>query len=369
MDTTDSDIHFDGDGICNHCRAYDAIAARYIFTGEYAKKELDRIVNEIKSASKNKDYDCVIGLSGGADSSYSTYWAHKLGLRVLVVHVDNGWNSEVAVRNIERIVKKLNMDLYTHVIDWEEFKDLQLAFLRASVLDVEVLTDNAISAVLSEITDKRKIRYLLKGSNVATEGIMPPSWSYSKIDSRNIKAIHSRFGKKEINTYPIIGPFKHKIYYPYFKRIRSVNVLNYVPYVKKDAIAVLEKEFDWKYYGDKHYESIFTRFYHAYILPTKFNIDTRKPHLSTLIASGQMTRNQALEILQKDPYTPEELREEKEYIISKLGLTEEEFDDIMNLPVKFHWDYPSYRKLRIFAIKMATMLGIRQARHSSTYKL
>jgi N-acetyl sugar amidotransferase len=369
MDTTDPEIRFDGNGICNHCRAYDTIAAKYLFTGEEAKRKLNQIVDEIRKAGKDNEYDCLIGLSGGLDSSYLAYWANKLGLRPLAVHFDNGWNSEVAVRNIEKIVKKLGWSLYTYVVDWEEFKDLQLAFLRASVVDIEMVTDNANNAVLNKVANEKNIKYNLKGANVVTEALMARLWNYSKIDTRNIKAIHKRFGKKKLKTYPMIGPFKHKIYYPFIKKIRRVSILNYVPYIKKDAIAVLEEEFDWKIYGDKHCESIFTRFFQGYILPTKFSIDRRKAYLSNLICSGQMMRGDALNIMKNDPYTPEELQEEKEYVLSKLGLSEREFEEIMNLPIKSHWDYPSFQVLRTLWHKIANLLGVREVRQSSASSL
>lgn len=338
MDTTDPDIEFDEKGICNHCRHYEEVANKTFISSQEREKKLQLIVNEIKEYGKNKKYDSIIGLSGGADSSFAAFNAKKLGLRPLAVHVDNGWNSEISVKNIENIVQKLNFDLYTHMIDWEEFKDLQLSFIKSGVVDIEMLTDHAIEAFMFKMAKEKRIRYIISGRNNATESIMPGSWSYSKWDSRNIKAIHKRFGHKKINKIPIYG---------FFGKIEArlkftpVSLLNYIDYNKQNAMRILQKELDWQDYGGKHYESIFTKFYQCYILPRKFNIDKRKGHLSALICSGQITREQALKEMKKPICSSEEFQEEKAYVIKKLGLSNKEFEEILKLPVKSHLDYPN----------------------------
>lgn len=348
MDTTDRDIEFDEHGVCNYCRYYDEVASKNLFLGEEGKKKLNQIVDEIKEYGKNKDYDCLLGLSGGVDSSFVAYYAKKLGLRALVVHLDNGWNSETSVRNIENIVSKLDFDLYTYVIDWDEFKDLQLSFLKASVIDIEMVSDHAIRSTLFRVSKEKKIKYILRGGNVATEAILPWSWRYLKQDIRNIKGIHKIFGRKKIKTFPKHG-LATLLMAKYSKRYRFIDLLNYIDYDRSRAIDILKKELDWKYYGKKHYESIITKFYQGYILPTKFNVDKRKCHFSSLICSGQMTREQALEELKKPVYDPDEQQNDKEYVVKKLGLTGEEFENLMKLPVKSHLDYPNnqwiYKKL------------------------
>lgn len=344
MDTTDCDIQFDENGICNHCRYYDKVASKGLFSGQEGETKLQQIADEIKENGKDKDYDCILGLSGGVDSSLVAYHANRLGLRPLAVHFDNGWNSEISVRNVEKIVQKLNLDLHTYVMDWEEFRDLQLSFLKASVLDIEMLTDHAIIATMFDLARKNGIKYMLIGTNVVTESILPKSWSYAKWDIRNIKAIQKRFGQKRIDKFPTCGLLKTMVT-KRIGKIHFVEILNYVDYNKQKAIEILEDRFGWQYYGGKHYESIFTKFYQAYILPTKFNIDKRKAHLSNLICSGQITRNQAIEEMKKALYDPEELREDKEYILKKLCLTDEEFNAIMKLPVRSHLDYPNGQRV------------------------
>ncbi len=349
MDTTDPDIEFDSDGICNHCKQYYSCAANLLFSGKEGEARLQQIAGEIKKHGKAKEYDCILGLSGGVDSSFVAYHAKRLGLRPLAVHLDNGWDTEVAIRNIENIVEKLDLHLYTYRTNWEEFRDLQLSFLKASVIDIEMLTDHAIKATLFNVAKEKRIKYILGGENLVSEGILPKAWRYDKGDIKNIKAIHDRFGQKRISTFPIHGLFREVI----TRRIRNIhqiNILNYVRYNKQEGIKTLEREFDWRNYGGKHCESIFTRFYQKFVLPQKFNVDKRKAHLSTLICSGQITRWEALQELNKALYEPKELQEETEYVLSKLGLSEEEFSRIMNLPVRSHLDYPNgqwqYKQLR-----------------------
>jgi N-acetyl sugar amidotransferase len=342
MDTSDPDIKFNSEGICNHCIEYDHLHKNYFpVSSEDKAKKLELTVRKIKEHGKGREYDCIIGLSGGIDSTYVAYMVKKLGLRPLAVHLDNGWNSELAVKNIENIVKKLDMDLYTYVIDWEEFRDMQVSYLKASVIDTEVLTDHAVRAILYRLANKHGLKYILNGKNYVSEAILPISWISDKNDLKNIISIQKRFGNKKIKTFPQLGLLRLN----YFKHIKGINYipfLNYIDYVKSDAQKILQNELEWRDYGGKHRESIFTKFFQAYILPVKFNIDKRKAHLSTLICSEQITREEALAELAKPLYQPLELQDEKDYIIKKLQLTHEQFEEIMQRKPKAFTDYPSY---------------------------
>jgi N-acetyl sugar amidotransferase len=338
MDTSDPEISFDASGVCNHCRNYDETLKTQSISGEEGRLQLVRIAEMIKGDGVGKPYDCIIGVSGGVDSTYLAYIVKKLGLRPLAVHLDNGWDSELAVQNIENVLKKLHIELYTFVIDWEEFKDLQLAFLKASTPDSEIPTDHAIFSLLYQLADKFKIRYVLPGFNGRTESHLPKAWSQGHYDWKYIKSIHKRFGKVPLTTFPH-ATFFGLVWYRLSQR--WISVLNYVDYVKKDAMKILEKELDWKYYGGKHYESIYTRFYQGYILPKKFGFDKRRTHLSSLICSGEITREEALEELKKETYPLELQKQDREYVIKKLGITETEFEEIMSLPLRSYSDYPS----------------------------
>ena len=335
------DIEFDENGVCNYCRAYDKNSSGILFNEDLKEKKLEEIVKRIKAEGIGRPYDCVLGISGGVDSSYLAFMASKLDLRILVVHYDNGWNSGLAVKNIENIVNKLNLDLYTYVNDWYEYRDLQLAFLKASVIDIELITDHAIVAALYLVARRYKIKNILFGDNHATESILPPSWYHWKNDLLNIRAIHRKFGTIPLKTYPVIN-FYNRLLIDYFRNTNFISLLNYMDYDKEKAKKTMIEEVGWSDYGGKHFESIFTRFYQGYILPVKFGVDKRKAHFSSLILAGQMTRAEALEELKTNPYTPEQAREDKEYVIKKFGLTAEEFENIMKLPVKSHYDYPSY---------------------------
>ena len=336
MDTSDPQITFDEKGVCNHCQLYDS-QAQYIFSEE----KLKEVVVKVKKQSKGKEYDCLIGLSGGVDSCMSAYLAKKAGLNPLAVHVDNGWNSEVSQSNLERTLRKLDIDLFTHVIDWEEFKDLQKSFLWASVPNIDYPYDHAILACLFNKAAEMGLQYIIYGTNITTEFIMPREWGYNSWDLKHLRAIHNRFGKIKIETSPTISLWKLG-YYSLVKRIRIFRILDYVNYNKSEAKEFLKKQFDWKDYGGKHCESIYTRFFVGYVLPEKFGFDRNRAWMSTLILSGQKTRDEALEELAKGFYSSEkELKEEKDYVIKKLGISDEEFKRIMALPVKRHTDYPN----------------------------
>lgn len=340
MDTTDPDIEFDANGICNHCRRYYELASKNLFPGEEGERKLKEIVTKIKEDRKNKKYDCILGLSGGLDSSYVAYLAIKFGLRPLFVHLDNGWNSEISETNVEKIVEKTNFDIYRYEIDWEEFKDLQRSYIKASVVDIEVLTDHALAAFIYKFAAKRGIKFILSGGNFATESIMPKSWNYIKADAKNIKAIQKRFGTREIKSVPLLSILKRG-YYKRILGIKTIKVLNYIEYNRSEAMKILEKEFDWKYYGKKHYESIFTRFYQGYILPGKFGIDKRRAHLSNLICSGQITRQEAIEEMKGEIYPAGLLEKDKEFVLNKLGFSEEEFEKLMQEKPRSHLDFPN----------------------------
>jgi N-acetyl sugar amidotransferase len=348
MDTTDPDILFDNNGYCNHCtNAIKKLNEIYFIDSVIKKRRLEEIVEKIKKEGRGKKYDCIIGLSGGVDSSYLAYVVVKeLGLHPLAVHLDNGWNSELAVMNIHNIVNELGLDLYTHVIDWEEFKDLQKAYLKASVIDLEVLSDNAIVIAIHRVLKKYSLNYFLIGFNQAAESIMPSSWLYSpKYDSLNIRSIYKKFGSGlKLKTYPLLNFIKY-LHYRFFDKSRSINILDMVHYDKNEAISILEDELDWRNYGGKHYESKITRFYQSYILPQKFGVDKRKAHLSSLICSKQISREEAIFELEEPLYQTEMLREDKEYFLKKLELSEKEFDSIMEQSPIPHFAYGAYNKI------------------------
>ena len=331
---------FDDKGICNNCRNFEALAKKTLWISRNRNnKKLKDILSTIKKVRGRSGYDCILGLSGGADSSYLAYMAHAWGLHPLVVHFDNGWNSEIAVKNIHAIVNKLGYDLYTYVIDWDEFRDIQLAYVKASVIDLEVPTDHFIYATLYEIAQKRGIKYILDGNNIATE--FPGGswkWNYSKIDLINLLNIHKKFGTIKLRKFPKLGLFQ-RLYYQHIARIKTVYLLNYVDYNKKKAKETLKKELGWKDYGGKHYESIFTRFYQGYMLPKKFNIDKRRIHFSNLIWSGQMTRREALRELKKPTYSKRDQELDKTYVLKKFGLHSEEFEKMMRAPIVPHEVY------------------------------
>jgi N-acetyl sugar amidotransferase len=356
MDTSDPDITFDDAGVCSHCRAYDAFVAGLPGLEERSR-ELDRIIAEVKEEGRGKEYDCILGLSGGVDSSYAAYISKQLGLRPLVVHFDSGWNSEIAVKNIENIVRKLGYDLYTHVVDWEEMKDLQLAYLRASVINADIPQDYAFISALYELAGRKGIRYFISGYNYQSEFILPRKWVYDTRDLCNLKAIHKRFGKRPLKKYPLMSQLTY-IYHRLTKK--KVDLLYYMDYNKLDAMRLLERELDWRYYGGKHYESVWTKFYQAYYLPTKFGIDKRRAHLSSLVVSGQMSREAAMAELGEELYPPDQLRNDIEYICRKLDISRAEFDEIMAAPVRSHFDFPTDRHIQTlirFGKRIKELLG------------
>jgi N-acetyl sugar amidotransferase len=345
MDTTDTKIVFDENGVCNHCHDYEERKKKFITNPKI--KTLEEIIQKVKDAGKGRKYDCIVGISGGIDSSYVAYLAKQWNLKVLLVHLDNGWDSELAVKNVENIVNKTGFDLYTVVINWEEFKDLQRSFFKADVIDLELLSDHAIYATVYKLTRKYGIKYLLSGENFETEAIMPSSWNWRKSDSMNIKAIHKIYGEKKLKTFPFMGTIKKTIY-QYAKIAQSIPVLDYIDYNKESVMSILESEMGWKYYGGKHYESIFTRFYQGYILPKKFNVDKRKAHHSTLINSKQMSREDALKDLKNEIYPLALQEEDFELVCKKLNFSHGEMGQYIKRAPKKHLDYNSDEKIAKF---------------------
>ena len=352
MDTSDPWIEFDEQGVSNHVRGYEEWEKKLKLSPSGAVTALSNMVDMLKKEGKGKEYDCIMGLSGGVDSSYLSYYATKiLGLRPLVVHVDTGWNSELAVNNIQSIVQKLNLDLHTLVIDWEEIRDLQLSFFKASIANLDVPQDHAFLGSLHQEAKKYGIKYILSGGNMSTEFILPNAWGYDASDPLHVTSIHNKFGSVKLKSYPLFKNYKKLFYYPYFKGMKILRPLDCIEYNKQEAKDFLIKELGWRDYGGKHYESKFTKFFQAYYLPTKFGFDKRKAHLSSLIVSGQMTREEALEELKLPLYDPTELEEDKIYFAKKLGISMDEFESIMNLPPKFYTDYGNSEKLYSFLKK------------------
>lgn len=347
MDTSDPEITFDEHGVCNHCHAFSALASGGL---QHPPEALNQLVRGIKEAGAGNDYDCVIGISGGVDSTYVAYEVKRLGLRPLAVHLDNGWDSELAIHNIQQALSTLGIDLVTRVLEWDAFRRLQVAFLRASVPDAEIPTDHAIMATLYEEASRRGIRYILSGVNVATEAILPRRWTYGVHDWRYISEIHRRFSGTPLSRFPHVSRLRLD-YFSKLRRIRVVALLDYLPYVKSEAMAVLERELGWRPYAGKHYESIYTRFFQGYILPVKFGIDKRKAHLSTLINAGQMTRDEALRLLEENEYlNGGQAAQDRVYVVKKLGLTEAEFDEIMRARAKSYLDYPNHMNQPVYRV-------------------
>ncbi len=351
----DKSIEFNEQGICNHCLRYDELLSSRVFKGQEASNELAKLVSKIKKTGEGKEYDCIVGVSGGVDSTYVAYLTKQLGLRPLAIHFDNGWNSELAVKNIERVLKKLNIDLVTYVIDWDEFKDLQLSFLKASTPDGEIPTDHAIYALLWREAIKHNIKHIISGMNFTTESISVPDWSYGHSDWRYIKSVHKQFGSVKLKTYPHYN-FLYLFYVNFIRRVRSVSILNYVDYNKDEVMALLQDKLGWVYYGGKHHESIYTRFYQGYILPKKFNVDKRYGHLSDLINAGQIEKEQALQEVKEEPYPVELQKQDIEYVGKKLGLSESEFSNIMQSKVKSYRDYPNSYEFVQFLRKLVNKL-------------
>ncbi|PKM19384.1 MAG: N-acetyl sugar amidotransferase [Gammaproteobacteria bacterium HGW-Gammaproteobacteria-15] len=339
LDTSDSDITFDNEGVCNYCNNFAALMSNSL-SGQEANEYLIETVKKIK-ASRKGEYDCIVGMSGGVDSTYVAYLAKQHGLNPLAVHIDAGWNSEIAVKNIESATNRLGIDLETIVVNWKEVRDLQRAYFKASVPNCDVPQDHAFMAGIYNLAAKYGIQYIISGHNNVTEFILPPSWGYDSGDLNNLIDIHSKYGEVKLKTYPRLSLFKKIIYYRYFKNLKSLRILNYVSYDKENVKKFIADNLGWKDYGGKHFESRFTKFFQSYYLPIKFGFDKRRAHLSNLIASGQISREDALRELENLPYNQTEIMEDTEYFIKKLGFSEDEWQEIMESRPRRHTDFKS----------------------------
>lgn len=342
MDTTDPDITFDAGGVCNHCHTYERLVASTVRSGAEGERQLAAAVDTIRRDGVGKAYDCAIGISGGVDSTFVAYQVKALGLRPIAVHLDNGWDSEIAATNISAALRTLGIDLETLVIDWEEFKDIQLAFLRAGVPDCEIPSDHAIVASVNNVAAQHRIRHTIWGYNTRTETHLPKAWSRGHLDWGYIKGIHRQFGTGRTRTFPHLNFMGSLGLF----RAANLNLLDYIDYVKADAMTLLQRDLGWRSYGGKHHENIYTRWYQGWFLPTRFGYDKRKTHLSSLICSGQITRDTAREELLQPAYRLELQRADTEYVIKKFALTPEGFTAIMDAPRRSFHDYASYAKLR-----------------------
>jgi N-acetyl sugar amidotransferase len=356
MDTSDPDIEFDVGGRCNHCRACAGRLAEV--EGLRASGAIEQAVAEITRNGQGRRYDCIVGLSGGVDSSYLAYEAVALGLRPLAIHLDNGWDSEPATHNIHHLVRSLGLDLHTHVVDWPEFRDIQVAFFKADVIDIEMITDHAINALACDLALKHGVRHILTGVNTATESILPSAWVHSKTDRRNLRSIHRAHGTRPLKTLPTASTLRVR-YLRAFRGIRMLNLLDLVHYNKRAAIETLRDSLGWTTYGGKHNESTFTRFYQQYILPKKFGVDKRRAHLSSLICSNQVTRDQALGELDQPTYDPAIIEADIAYVAKKLGMSRSEFDEYIARPPRSHYEYHSDQSYLRALSTMKRKLGLR----------
>lgn len=360
MDTSDTIIKFNTDGICDHCitfeqKIYPAWESKLI-----NRNELEFLTQKIKKSSQNNEFDCIIGMSGGIDSSYLTYIAKvKLGLNPLVFHVDAGWNSQIAVNNIEKLVDTLNLELFTEVINWEEMKDLQLSFFKSGVPHIDTPQDHAFFATMYKFASKYNIKYILTGANYSTECIRNPlEWMYYQSDSKQLSDIHKKFGSVKLNTFPTTSILWHKLWLPFVRGIKVAQLLNYVNYTKEDAKKLLIEKFGWQPYPQKHFESRFTKFYESYWLYERFGYDVRRVQFSSLILTGQMTREEALIELEKLPYDPNTIAHDIEFIANKLDITSDELIKYMHLPKKTYRDYKSQRYIYDIGAKVMRFFGL-----------
>ena len=359
MDCTDELISFDSSGICDHCRTFDKQILPKWKKGENRGDELQEIIDKIKKNGSTKEFDCILGMSGGVDSTYLLHKAvTEFGLRPLVFHVDGGWNTDLAVENIENIVNKLNLDLYTEVINWKEMCDLQLSFFKSGVPHVDTPQDHAFFATMYKFAEKYGIKSIITGGNYSTEAIRnPKNWMYYQSDTVQIKAIHKKYGRNELNKFPLTNIFWYKVYLPLFKNIKLYRLLDYIPYDKENSLVELESLYDYRRYPQKHFESRFTRFYESYWLPERFGYDVRRVQYSSLILTGQMTRETALKLLESPPATDSFIRNESIYIANKLNISLEELDTYQKLPLRTYRDFKNIDKLYSIGATVFRYLG------------
>lgn len=363
MDTSDSQIVFDDDGVCDHCTGFKRHVLPNWHPDERGAAMFRETATKIKASGKGKPFDCIMGMSGGLDSSYLLHLAvSEFGLRPLVFHVDGGWNTDIAVNNIQVLVDKLGLDLYTEVVNWEEMRDFQLAFFKSGVPHLDLPQDHAFVATLYHFAHKHNIKYIVNGGNYATECVRNPlEWLYYGTDMAQIRDIHGRFGTVALRTYPFSSVLFHKVYLRYLKGVRVVKPLNYLPYTKEAASKVLAETYGWRPYPQKHFESRFTRFYEGYWLPTRFGYDTRRVQFSSLILTGQMTREEALAKLKLPAYDTATIEEDFEYIASKLRISVAELRGYHEMPRKTYRDYKNREWLFDVGAKTLKLLGIERA--------
>lgn len=367
MDETDANIKFDEHGVCNHCHKFDEVQSLQLFGGVDGKTRLQNIVDKIKKEGAGKEYDCIIGLSGGVDSSYLAVKIKGFRLRPLVVHVDAGWNSELAVSNIEKIIKYCGYDLHTHVMNWEEMRDLQLSYMKAAVANQDVPQDHAFFSSMYHFAVKNDIKYILSGGNLATEAVFPDSWHGSAMDAINLKDIHKTYGSKPLRDYKTISFFEYYFWYPFAKGMRTVRPLNFMEYDKREAEKYLQETVGYRSYARKHGESIFTKLFQNYYLPTKFGYDKRKLHYSSMILSGQMSREEAIVKLAEPLYAADELENDIDYFCKKMRVNRQQFDELMQAPIHDYSDFKSWDKLQGIAKKSQVFLQKILGRRLSVY--
>lgn len=367
MDTTDPSITFDEHGVCNHCHEFDEVTSKRWFPNDEGRKRLEAFVAQIKQRGKSQEYDCIIGLSGGVDSSYLALVIKEYGLRPLVVHVDAGWNSELAMYNIEQVVKHCGYDLHTHVMDWQEIRDLQLSYLKAAVANQDVVQDHAFFASLYHFAVQNNIKYVISGGNIATESVEVKCWEHAAMDAINLKAIHKKYGSRKLTKYKTISFFEYFFYYPFIKGLTVVRPLNFMPYDKKQALKILKEKLGYKEYGRKHGESRFTKFFQNYYLPIKFNMDKRRSHLSSQILSGEISRAEALEELNNPLYENTELSNDKSYIAKKLGISERELDRMVQTPARHYSEFPNWDMRYKFLLKLKSIFTKMLGRDIKSY--
>lgn len=360
MDTSDTKITFDENGVCDHCDSFKKDVEPFWFPNDEGKAIFSKQVEELKRKTKGKEFDSIMGLSGGLDSSYLLHMAVKeFGLRPLIFHVDGGWNTDLAVSNIEKMVKKLGLELYVEVINWEEMKDFQLAWFKSGTPHLDIAQDHAYFATMFHFARKYKINTILNGGNISTECVRNPlDWIYYGTDMTLIKDIRKKFSINKMETYPWSSIFYHKIYLKYFKKIKVLRPLNLMPYNKKMAIDILSKEYDWTPYPQKHFESRFTKFYEGYWMPTRFGYDTRKVQFSSLILTQQMTRDEAIKELENLPYDKETISEDIQFIANKLDISVEQLMKYHSMEKKWWFDYKNEKKIFDFGARILQFLRI-----------
>lgn len=363
MDTSDSHISFDEHGICDHCRGFKEHVAPNWHPDATGERMFAEVVERIKQDGKGRDFDCILGMSGGLDSSFLLHKAVKdFGLRPLVFHVDGGWNTDIAVSNIQALVDGLGLDLYTEVINWNEMRDFQLAFFKAGVPHLDIPQDHAFIATLYNFADKHKIKYILNGGNISTECVRNPlEWLYYGTDMRQLKDIRRRFGTVPMRTYPFSSVLRHKFYLRYIRGVQVVKPLDWIPYTKALARETLSTLYGWKPYPQKHFESRFTRFYEGYWLPERFGYDTRRVQFSSLILTGQMSREEALDELSRPAYDPETIGHEFDYVARKLGIGSDELRGYFTMPKKTYADYKNQRWMFDLGARVLQAIGAEKA--------